>query len=71
MLRESGVIAAREGRQRDEGAASLRRGRGVIAHDHICYWILNSNWKPALRNRVLQLEVPWRGRAPKLSTPRR
>ena len=39
--------------------------------DHICCWILNSDWKPARRTRVLQLEIPWRGRAPKLSTPRR
>ena len=38
--------------------------------DHICCWILNSDWKPARRTRVLQLEIPWRGRAPKLSTPR-
>ena len=36
--------------------------------DHICCWILNSDWKPALRTHVLQLEIPWRGRAPKLST---
>ena len=40
-------------------------------YEHICCWILNSDWKPALRTRVLQFEIQWRGRAPKLSTPRR